>query len=214
MSLPLSLVGWRTLWQAGVGLLVVALLALGFAFAATFAWLYTWEDTLYQLGWAAPGPAMAGVLSLETALPPAQLGPAGVALPAAPGVGGIVALGNFRWGSGSNTFCEVYVEQQTGEGNQGLTAYAAAQRMASLGLLRQGMPPTAGDVVYFGPSADNEGFGHVGIYLGGGRFRSVTFYGLADAPMAGWQAPYLGWVDPTKITTNRFGGVVSPRLGV
>jgi cell wall-associated NlpC family hydrolase len=99
-------------------------------------------------------------------------------------------------------------------GNQGVSAAAAASRMQALGLLRPGLPPVAGDVVYFGPSADNEFDGHVGIYLGAGRFRSITTFGLADAPMAGWQAPYLGFVDPTTVGTNRFGGAVSPRLGV
>ncbi len=149
---------------------------------------------------------MQGVLMLETALPPGQLlaGPGGALTP----------LGNFRWGSGSNTFCEVYVEQMTGMGNQGASAAAAAGRMQSLGLLQPGLPPTAGLVVYFGPSADNEGFGHVGISLGGGRFRSITVYGLADAPLAGWRAPYLGFTDPTKVTSNRFGGPVSPKLGI
>jgi hypothetical protein len=214
MPLLLSVIGWRTLWKAGVALLVLVLLAMAFALACTVAWLYTWEDTLYQLGWAPPGPVMRGVLSLETALPPAQLRPAGVALPTMPGAGGIVALGNFSWGSGANTFCEVYVEQMTGEGNQGVSADAAAERMASLGLLQQGMPTQPGVVVYFGPSADNEGFGHVGIYLGAGRFRSITTDGLADAPLAGWRAPYLGFTDPTRITSDRFGRVVHPKLGV
>ena len=205
MPLLLSLVGWRTLVKAGAALLVLLFLALTFAFACLLAWRYTWEDTLYQLGWAGPGPVMQGVLQLEMALPPGQL-------LAGPG-GSITPLGNFSWGSGSNTFCELYVEQVTGMGNQGVSAAAAAQRMTSLGLLQPGLPPQAGDVVYFGPSADNEFFGHVGIYLGDGRFRSITTFGLADAPMGGWRAPYLGWVDPTKISTNRFGGMVSPRLG-
>ena len=148
---------------------------------------------------------MTGVLQLETALPPGQL-------LAGPG-GSITPLGNFSWGSGSNTFCEVYVEQMTGIGNQGASAADAAGRMAALGLLQPELPTTPGDIVYFGPSADNEGFGHVGIYLGGGQFRSITTYGLADAPLAGWRAPYLGFTDPTKVTSNRFGGVVSPKLG-
>lgn len=99
-------------------------------------------------------------------------------------------------------------------GNQGVSAAAAADRMQALGLLQPGLPAQPGDIVYFGPSPDNEFFGHVGIYLGEGRFRSITFYGLADAPLAGWRAPYLGFVDPTHIRSNRFGGVVSPRLGV
>jgi hypothetical protein len=206
MPLLLSVIGWRTLLKAGAGLLILALLALLFAFAGVLAWLYTWEDTLYQLGWAGPGPVMQGVLQLETALPPGQL--------LAGSGGGLVPLGNFRWGSGSNTFCEVYVEQMTGMGNQGVSAAASAGRMQSLGLLQPGLPATPGDLVYFGPSPDNEYFGHVGIALGNGRFRSITTYGLADAPLAGWQAPYLGWVDPTKIRSNRFGGAVSPRLGV
>lgn len=211
MPLLLALVGWKTLLKAGSALLVLALLAMLFAFAAVIAWLYSWEDALYQLGWAAPGPVMTGVLQLETALPPGQLLPG----PGSPSgrQPGLVALGNFTWGSGTDTFCELYVEQMTGMGNQGISAAAAAGRLASLGLLHPGPPPVAGDVVYFGPSPDNEDFGHVGIYLGGGRFRSITTYGLADAPLASWRAPYLGYVDPTTVTTNRFGGAVSPRLG-
>jgi hypothetical protein len=212
MPTLLSLVGWRTLLRSGAALLVLLLLALAFAFAAVIAWRYSWEDSLYQLGWAEPGPVMRGVLRLETAPPPAQLAPGGVSLPG-PG-GGLIPLGNFSWGSGSNTFCELYVEQMTGMGNQGVSAAAAAGRLASLGLLQPGLPTTPGDVVYFGPSADNEFYGHVGIYLGDGRFRSITTFGLADAPLAGWRAPYLGYVDPTTIGTNRFGGVVSPRLGI
>ncbi len=211
LGLAGALVGWKTLLKAGSVLLALLLVVLLFAFACVLAWLYTWEDTLYQLGWAGPGPVMQGVLQLETdglaslASAPGQL---------LPGPGGsITPLGNFSWGSGSNTFCELYVEQQTGMGNQGVSAAAAAGRMQALGLLQPGLPAAAGDVVYFGPSADNEDFGHVGIYLGGGRFRSITVYGLADAPLAGWQAPYLGWVDPTKIGSNRFGGPVSPKLG-
>ncbi len=200
-----ALVGWKTLLKAGVALLVLLLLAGLFAFAAVLAWLYSWEDTLYQLGWAGPGPVMQGVLQLESALPPGQF--------LAGSGGALTPLGNLSWGSGSNTFCEVYVEQVTGMGNQGASAADAAGRMQLLGLLQPGLPPTAGLVVYFGPSADNEYFGHVGISLGGGRFRSITVYGLADAPLAGWRAPYLGFTDPTKVTSNRFGGSVSPRLG-
>jgi hypothetical protein len=206
MPLLLALVGWKTLLKGGVALLILALLAMLFAVAAVIAWLYTWEDTLYQLGWAPPGPVMQGVLQLETALPPGQLlvGPGG----------DITPLGNFSWGSGSNTFCELYVEQMTGMGHQGASAADAAGRMQSLGLLQPGLPATPGDLVYFGPSADNEYFGHVGIYLGDGRFRSITTFGLADAPMAGWQAPYLGFVNPIRIASDRFGGPVSPKLGI
>jgi len=137
MPLLLSLVGWKTLVKAGAALLVLALLALLFAFACVLAWLYTWEDTLYQLGWAGPGPVMQGVLQLETdGL--ASLASAPGQLLAGPG-GGLVPLGNFTWGSGSNTFCELYVEQQTGMGNQGASAAAAASRMQSLGLLQPGL---------------------------------------------------------------------------
>lgn len=119
-------------------------------------------------------------------------------------------LGDTRWGSGADTYCELYVEQRFGLGNQGATAFAAYQRLAALGLVQAG-PPEPGSLVYFGPSADNEWDGHVGVYDGGGRFTSITFYGLQQEPMAGWRAPYLGWVRPGAIRSDRFGAPVTPR---
>ncbi len=121
------------------------------------------------------------------------------------------AMGDTRWGSGLNTYCELYVEQRVGWGNQGATAYAAYLRLDGLGLVHHAPPDDAGEVVYFGPSPDNEGDGHVGIYDGDGRFTSITYFGLQQHPLAGWAAPYLGWVRPSDVRTDRFGNPVSPR---
>jgi hypothetical protein len=60
------------------------------------------------------------------------------------------ALGDTRWGYGTNTYCEAYVEQQVGWGNQGVTAFQAFLRLAGLGLVHAGPPPHAGVVVYSG----------------------------------------------------------------
>lgn len=117
-------------------------------------------------------------------------------LVAAPASG--VQLGDTRWGVGTNTYCESYVEWRTGIGNQGPTAFAAYLRLAGEDLVRAG-PPAPGALVYFGPAADNEFDGHVGIYDGDGLFTSVTYYGVQQEPMAGWRAPYLGWVDPVAV---------------
>lgn len=122
---------------------------------------------------------------------------------------GPVTLGDTRWGSGTNTYCETYVEWRTGIGNQGATAFAAYLHLASNGLVQTG-PPAPGALVYFGPASDNEFDGHVGIYDGGGRFTSVTTYGVQQEPMAGWRAPYLGWVNPTAILADRLGPTVAP----
>ena len=121
------------------------------------------------------------------------------------------SMGDTRWGYGLNTYCERYVEQRVGWGNQGATAYAAYQRLDALGLVHPGPPDAPGEVVYFGPSPDNENDGHVGIYDGDGRFTSITYYGLQQEPLAGWRAPYLGWVRPGDVTSDRFGNPVSPR---
>ena len=120
-------------------------------------------------------------------------------------------LGDTRWGYGANTYCEVYVEQQVGWGNQGATAFQAFMRLAGLGLVHDGPPPHAGVVIYFGPSSDNEWAGHVGIYDSDGTFTSITTWGLQRMPMAGWRAPYLGWVDPATVHSDRFGNPVSPQ---
>ena len=57
MPLLLALVGWRTLLKAGAALLVLLLVALLFAVALIVAIVYSWEDTLYQLGWRPPVPS-------------------------------------------------------------------------------------------------------------------------------------------------------------
>jgi hypothetical protein len=120
------------------------------------------------------------------------------------------ALGDTRWGFGNNTYCETYVEQQVGWGNQGATAFQAFLRLAGLGLVHAGPPPHAGVVVYFGPSSDNEWDGHVGISDGDGTFTSITSWGLQRMPLAGWRAPYLGWVEPAAVHSDRFGNPVFP----
>jgi hypothetical protein len=182
--------------RAGLGLALAVVVCWYWALAATLAH----ENAVYQATGQASPLLQGAVQSLGQPLP-------GIFLK---GVGGALRpLGNFTWGSGSNTLCELYVEQVTGIGNQGVTADAAAQRLAGLGLLKPGTPP-AGALVYFGPSPDNEFDGHVGIALGGGQFRSITVAGLADAPLAGWGAPYLGYVLPGSVTTNRFGDAVHP----
>ena len=143
----------------------------------------------------------------------APTGLAGMPLTVAAKSGTVPApsIGDTRWGYGLNTYCEVYVEQRVGWGNQGVTAYAAYLRLAGLGLVHAGPPDAPGEVVYFGPSADNEGDGHVGVYDGAGRFTSITYYGLQQEPLAGWGAPYLGWVQPSDVTSDRFGNPVSPK---
>jgi hypothetical protein len=194
MSSPLAL--GPLFRRVGLGLAVAVVVCWSWALAATLAR----ANAIYQATGQASPLLQGAVQSLGQPLP-------GIFLR---GVGGALRpLGNFTWGSGANTLCELYVEQTTGIGNQGVTADAAAQRLASQGLMHQGTPPV-GALVYFGPSPDNEFDGHVGIALGGGQFRSITALGLADAPLAGWQAPFLGWVNPASITTDRFGNAVHP----
>jgi hypothetical protein len=113
-----------------------------------------------------------------------------------------VVMGDTRWGFGSNTYCETYVEWRTGIGNQGPTAFAAYLHLASQGLVHAG-PAPVGALVYFGPSGDNEFDGHVGIADGAGLFTSVTAFGVQQEPLAGWAAPYLGWVDPAAVRAAR-----------
>lgn len=136
--------------------------------------------------------------------------------PAAPGSlpqpsGRAAPLGDTRWGSGTNTYCEAYVEWRFGLGNLGATAFQAYLGLARRGLVHPGPPPAPDDLVYFGPSPDNEMDGHVGVYDGNGRFTSVTYFGLQQEPMAGWRAPYLGWVRPGDIKGQAAGAAIAPR---
>jgi len=168
------------------------------ALVAVLTWTFQWEYATYETFGQSGTLLQAVVGAVDTPLPGAFLQGKG---------GALRPLGDLRFGYGNATLCELYVEVKTGSGNQGVTAYAAAERLAGLGLLHQGTPP-AGSLVYFGPSPDNDNDGHVGIALGGGQFRSVTVAGVADAPLAGWRAPFLGWAAPADVTTDRFGSPV------
>lgn len=188
-------------WRTGLGLALAIVLCISWSLAATIAH----EEAIYQATGVASPLLQGSVEALAQPLP-------GLFLRGAPTPAGrpwaIRPLGDYSYGWGANTLCEQWVEVQTGIGNQGVTAAAAAQRLAAQGLLHQGTPP-AGALVYFGPSADNEFAGHVGIAEKGGQFRSVTTFGVADAPIAGWQAPYEGYVLPGSVTSDRFGNVVT-----
>ena len=160
--------------------------------------------SLYGALAASAAPSAAGPSLAATPLPGnGSLGAVVLPVPAVPG--------DTRWGSGANTYCETFVEQELGLGNQGDTAFAAFLRLAGQGLVHLGPPPAPDDLVYFGPAATNQFDGHVGIAVGGGMFTSVTDQGVQTLPLAGWDAPYLGWVRPTDIRVDRFGRPVSPR---
>lgn len=159
--------------------------------------------------------AIAFQLTLYGALAPSAESAAPVGARASTGTAGgallplPVAAGDTRWGSGANTYCETFVEQELGLGNQGDTAFGAYLRLASMGLVHSGPPPQAGDLVYFAPTGANAFDGHVGISDGAGQFTSVTTTGVQAEPLAGWDAPYLGWVRPSDIHTDRFGHPVA-----
>lgn len=176
-------------------------------FAATLGLLLCltvgFQLTLYG-ALAAPG-APSAPPALEAAARPSDGPPRMARLPLP------VTAGDTRWGSGSDTYCETFVEQELGLGNQGDTAFGAYLRLAGLGLVHAGPPPEPDDLVYFAPDAANSFDGHVGISAGGGWFTSVTDLGVQTEPLAGWDAPYLGWVRPAEIHTDRFGHPVSPR---
>jgi cell wall-associated NlpC family hydrolase len=184
--IPATRLAWGARWVAAAG---AGLLLLAVAFQLT---LYGALAT--SAASAAPGSARPSTGTAGSALLP---------LP--------VAAGDTRWGSGANTYCETFVEQELGLGNQGDTAFGAYLRLAGMGLVHAGPPPQAGDLVYFAPTGTNAFDGHVGIADGAGQFTSVTTTGVQALPLAGWDAPYLGWVRPSDIRTDRFGHPVSAR---
>lgn len=183
--------------RLGLALALLIAVCMQWALACTIAR----DEAIYQATGIASPLLQGSVVALSTPLP-------GIFRK---GVSTLKPLGDYSFGFGSNTLCETWVEVQTGIGNQGGTAYAAAERFASLGLLKPG-PPPPGAIVYFGPSPDNQQDGHVGLAEGGGQFRSVTDLGVADAPLAGWPAPYLGYVLPSTVRSDRFGHVVTPNV--
>lgn len=99
-------------------------------------------------------------------------------------------MDSLAWGSGTNTFCEKFMEDMTGCGWQGVSAIAAWNDNQA----RVVSDPQPGDAVYFGPAAENGGYGHVGIVTGPDAFVSVTDYGVKVYPISVWVAPRLGYV--------------------
>lgn len=82
------------------------------------------------------------------------------------------------------------MEDMTGCGWQGVSAIAAWNANQA----RVVTDPQPGDAVYFGPAAENGGYGHVGICTGPDTFVSVTDYGVKVYPISAWVAPRLGYV--------------------
>lgn len=99
--------------------------------------------------------------------------------------------------------CEKFVENAYNTTGQYASAWAAAQHLmqhpgGSLGDVPRG------DLVFFRPDSSNGGYGHVGIALGGGRFVSALYSGIAvQGPAPYWNNLFAGYGAPTY---RAFGG--------
>jgi len=102
-------------------------------------------------------------------------------------------VGSQAWGSGSSTLCETFVEKMAGCGWQGTSAIDAWRNNVPRQQtdMSQVQP---GDALYFGPHAENEFYGHTGIYTGIDSFTSVTAFGVKVYALSAWVAPLLGFI--------------------
>lgn len=104
-------------------------------------------------------------------------------------------------------WCQKFVENAYGTGGQYASAWAAREASAKRGTLYTN-PEQAqvGDLVFFRPDPSNGNFGHVGIYVGGGKMISARNGGVGTDDItkgywgnlrAGFAAPPAEWKGPT-----------------
>ena len=113
---------------------------------------------------------------------------------------GQLTMSNGTYWSG---YCEVFAEQAEAYSQHFGSAYLDYQAEDRAGLvhLNDANPPT-GALAFWGPSADNNGDGHVAVSIGSGQV--IGTYGTARsvAPVQQYpisritDAPYLGWAFP------------------
>lgn len=94
------------------------------------------------------------------------------------------------WGTGANTLCEKFMEDMTGCGWQGVSAIAAWEANQA----RVVTDPQPGDAVYFGPAAENGGYGHVAVVIGPDEMVGVGYAGVIRTTISTWVAPRLGFI--------------------
>jgi hypothetical protein len=103
-------------------------------------------------------------------------------------------IGSVEWGTGTDTYCEKFVEQAFGTSGQYSTAYAAFEE---IGL--DGSPIIPGQIVFFEKNAGNGWSGHAGVYVGNDQFISVTTTGVQTRSLSSWSstvAACIGYANP------------------
>ena len=102
--------------------------------------------------------------------------------------------GSQNWGSGTNTYCELFVENAFGTSGRYTNAYKAFQ---AIGV--SGSPQIPGQIVFFAQNAGNGQLAHTGIYIGNGNFISATSNGVKQYSLTWWSnnvAKYVGYANP------------------
>jgi hypothetical protein len=111
-------------------------------------------------------------------------------------------IGSTKWGTGTNTYCELFVENAFGTSGQFVDAYTAFR---SIGV--SGNPQAPGQVVYFDKTYGNNGNagnGHAGIYIGNDQFISVISSGVQQSKLSLWaDSKYLGYANPPSSWPGR-----------
>lgn len=138
----------------------------------------------------------------------------------------INAAGNYLGSQNWDGMCESFVETlfgdatSTGKPNWGGTARDAFSNWQNSGAATTGYPTTPGQLVYFDWWNPENGIdqGHVGVYLGGGMFRSALDNGVQDMSIAEYLASnrsdllgYVNVVPPNQyaLGTNSAAGGLS-----
>ena len=103
--------------------------------------------------------------------------------------------GSAEW----NWYCELFVEQAFGTRGQYGSALAAGNALLGDRPNRDLKSARPGDLVFFSADDTNNGFGHVGIYVGDGKMVSATANGVKTDSILGnayWAARFRGTAPP------------------
>lgn len=102
--------------------------------------------------------------------------------------------------------CQLFVETAYGTRGQFTSALTAGNALLGKTPNRDLSKARPGDLVYFSADDTNNGAGHVGIYVGGGKMISATYAGVKVDDVANnpyWSSRLRGTVAPPETWTGR-----------
>jgi len=120
-------------------------------------------------------------------------------------------IGSTAWGTGTNTYCEKFVENAYGVGGKAKNPIDLFNRFGGV----PADPAIPGLIIVFAANAGNGQNGHAAIYMGGDRMISVQYNGVQWHSLSDWNqniAPMLGFVYPPSDWPGIYGPGANPSV--